>query len=423
MYRTPWYAAVILAGILVVAVSPGRAQEEPPPAEPPEAPPAPTASTDAGKPPWWGGKNSLYVEIGYGSASFDEIETSVSTESGNYSRNRYNIDSSTAGRFAIGWALPDDRGRFLISFEGVKEDGYKFDAVGEQSTVVGGSSSAAPHNPLPWWYVSVRDGQLSTYQTPPIWNPTSSGPDCGVGCDRNSDGRPSLDEIYYSPVRSQEASISVPKSLNNNLKTYDFLFAREFGGRRIWGDWSAGGRYFTSNGAVPVSAWLVIVAGSSGEGYTDGVTYRLLRFRQETSGIGPTTSLGVNFGFLRRKLVLHAGARVSYVLSSLETNTGDFFTLISDSGGGFVTAPANLSQKLDKSVWQLQAQASARWEVATGVNLIAEYRRSGFQDAIFIPVSLSIPDVQAQASQGTVAVYGTRDFRFQTITAGVSYQF
>lgn len=422
MSSTRWYSAAILAGILVLAGSPARADDEPAPAEPPQAPPAPASDAGSGKPSWWGGRNLLFLQIGYGQSSFDTIETSVTTEGGNFSGNEYDIDDTTAGRVAVGWTLPDERGQFLVSFEGIKEDGFEFSAVGMQSSAIGTTSASAPLNPIPWWTVSVRDGVLQTAQTPPVWDGTRTGPDCGVGCDRNSDGRADFDEVDYPTIQNQ-ATTAAPKTLNNDLKTLDFLYGREWGGRRIWGNWSAGGRYFAYDGAVPMGAWLAIAAGTPGTGYTDGVENRLLTLRQDTSGFGPTGSLGINFGFFRRKLVLSASGRVSYLLTSLESNTGDFVTLIHDPGGPFLTAPANLKHSLDKSVWHLQALFAVRWEVAPGLNLVVDYRRSGFQDAILLPIALSIPDNLGQAAQGTVAVYATRDFRVQTVMAGVSYQF
>jgi hypothetical protein len=414
MALTRWFSAALLAGVLLLTFSPARADEEPASPEPPKPPPTPAAEEASGKPPWWGGRNLLYLEFRYGQSSVDDILTSVSTETGNFSRNTYEIDEATAGRLAVGWTLPDGRGQFLIAYEGVKEDGYKFDAIGEQASVVGGTSGSAPTETIPWWFVTVRDGNLSTRRTPPVWNIVLD--------DVDNSGRPTRNEVRYPTVDSQ-GSRSVPKSLNNRATTLDLLYGREFGGRRIWGSWSAGARYFSYDGAVPIAAWLAILAsGPPGSAFTDGVDNGILTFSQDTTGFGPTGSLGLNFGFFRRKLVLHAGGRVAYVLSSLETRSGDFETLYYVSPN-FLPAPANLSRSLDKSVWQLQAEFSAKFEVATGLHLALEYRRAGYQDALVYPIAFSIPDDQTQASQGTAAVFGTRDFRVQSITAGLSYQF
>lgn len=409
---TRWFSAAIVAGVLCVSIAPLRAEEEPAPAEPPKPPAEPAGDKDAGKPPWWGGKNLLYLEIGYGQSSLDTIVTSVPTEEGNFSRNDYDIDETTVGRLAVGWTLPDGRGQFLLSYDAIKEDGYTFDAVGEQARVLG--SDESPLEPLPWWFVTIRDGNLSTVRTPPFWDPTVD--------DADGDGRPSLNEVHY-PTTDVQVSAAVAKDLNNKLEFWDALYRREFGGRRIWGSWSAGGRYFSYGGSIPMAAWLLIAGNTAGAGYTDGVENRILSFRQDTSGFGPTGSLGVNFGFFRRRLVLYAGARVAYLISSLETGSGDFNTFIQGSGGELTPAPANLSFSVDKSVWQLQAEASAKLEVAPGLKLSVEYRHAGFEDAMVYPVSISIPDNLPQIPQGTLAVFGTRDFRVQTIVAGLSYQF
>jgi hypothetical protein len=416
MALTRWFSAAMLAGVLLSVGTPSRADEEPASPESPAPAPTPAADADSARPPWWGGRNLLYLEFRYGQSSVDEMITSVSTETGNYSRNTYQIEEATAGRLAVGWTLPDGRGQFLIAYEGVKEDGYRFDAIGEQATVVGGTSETAPNETIPWWFVSVRDGNLSTLRRPPFWT---------VGLDdADGDGRPSRAEVRYpAGTEDSQGSRSVPKSLNNRATSLDLLFSREFGGRRIWGSWSAGARYFSYDGAVPVAAWLAVLgSGPPGSAFTDGVDNNIITFSQDTTGFGPTGSLGLNFGFFRRKLVLHAGARVAYLLSSLETRSADFETFFYVSSSLFST-PATVSRSLDKSVWQLQAEFSAKFEVATGLHLMIEHRRSGYQDAMLFPVAFSVPDSRPQASQGTVAVFGTRDLRVQSISAGLSYQF
>jgi hypothetical protein len=413
-----WLAlSCALAATLAAAPVDRAADPEPPPATPPEAPPAPSAPTTPATPApakkehWYGDKLALYVEFGVGQADTEEITSPIRTAAETFAESFLSLDGQDFGRAAVGWMLPHGRGTFLIAFEGYKESSYKFHSTGYQDAL-GPPDSGLPTDPLVWWNTSIQDGQLTATRTPPRWDINTD--------DANGDLVPSRDEVRY-PASDVSVSQSVPDSLINRATTLDFLYQRDFGGRRFSGRWDVGIRSFKYEGNIPATAWLAL--GIPGQGYTDGAEIRLLNFFQQTSALGPTFSLEAQFHFFKKRLQLYARSRGGFSSETLKSDSGDFFTLAHDVSGALYPAPARLKEEFTKSVWNFGAEAGLRFRILEGFWLNLGYSHQAFQDAILLPEQISIPANIDQIGQGTVGVYRTQDLTFTTIKGGLSYQF
>lgn len=417
-----WMALSCALAASIVATPVGLAADTPeqPPATPSDAPPAPPAPQPAPAPAppkkehWYGDKIALYVEVGAGQTDANEITSPIETTAASFTEGFLNLEGQDFGRAAVGWTLPHGRGTFLIAFEGYKESSYDFHSIGYQ-TSLGGQDVGTPTDALVWWDTSIHDGQLTATRTPPRWDLNTD--------DANGDGIPNKDEVRY-PAADASIQNGVPDSLISRADTLDFLYQRDFGGRRVSGRWDVGARSFRYQGNIPAAAWLTSASGVPGQGYTDGLEVRLLNFFEETSAIGPTFSLEVQFHFFKKRLQLYAKSRGSFFSETLKSDSGDFYSLARDlTNGAWYPAPARLTRELSKSVWNFGAEAGVRLRLVEGLWLNLGYSHQAFQDAILLPVQISVPANVDQVGQATVGVYRTQDLTFKTIKGGISFQF
>lgn len=416
MSGTRWTLGWTVLVVAALAWSYAGAQETPSSEPEGEAAPADTeTTTDEANLPWWGGRNMLYVEAGYGTNSVDDIDASVYTNQILRANNRFSIEDAETGRFALGWLLPYDRGRFTVVFNGVAEKGYRFDSSGQRVDLV----PIPPENTrqaaglVDWWVLHAEDGRLDTAGFSPFWLQAN---------DANGNGVVEPSEVTYDPYVS--ISSSAPESFLNRVQTWDALFEREWGGRRYRGRWTAGARYFVYEGNVPVGAWLTVNAPEQRVGFTDGLLARPLVFNLEATGIGPTASLEGQLRFFRDRLVLYGKTRFAFLLQTDEADSGPFAILVQDGAGtALIHVPTRVIRKQDKSAWQLHAEIGARIRIAPGTHLLVSYEKAGYQDSLLLPVAFTVPEFETRIGQGTTTLFNTRDLRISTLNAGISFQF
>jgi hypothetical protein len=353
----------------------------------------------------------MFVEVAAGSATIDDINSSIATSDESLTQNNLTLDDQDYGRVLVGWTLPADRGSLLIAFEGYKENSYSFDAEGLQSRLSTGASTTGP---LDWWSLSIENGQLNSARTPSVWDQLVN--------DTNGDGLADPNEVVYLPA-DIVITKSVPDNLLNRVQTIDLLYRRDFGGRRISGRWDAGPRFFQYKGNIPVAAWIAVGA-SAGEGFTDGLQNRVLVFEEKATGVGPTFSLEIQFHFFRRRLTLYGQGRGAFLITSLSTDSGPFFSLIRDpTNATMFPAEARVRRDLDKSTWNLGGELGVRVRLLEGFLFHAAYSVTAYQDAVLLPNTFSFPENIPQSTQGTVALFNTQDLTTTTVRAGFSFQF
>ncbi len=422
-----------VAGLLTITFATGspllaqEGQGEPKPDE--GAPSTDTKPTDEKdekgetKVGFWGDRFALFVEAAGGSSSAEDLDTSVQTQSIRTSENTLRLDEVLTGRAAIGWKLPYDRGSFRIVFTGYSEDSYTLEATGLRKAVKG--TTDVPSTNLPWWHVTARDGRVDSQLIPPTWE-DQLRPDPITGEDI-LDGALQDDEIVYDPENPDlVTATSVPDNAQNRIQTTDFLFLRDFGGR-LWGArYSCGLRYLVYQGNLPAAAWLSTSSSSISGGYTEGSAVRLLSFNQDTSGLGPTGSLELRRRLFRNRLELFGEARFAFLITTLNVDSGDFFTLVSQTTGENppeIAADARIDQTLEKTAWNLGAEIGARVRLAEGLVLYVAWSRMAYQDVILLPFELQIPESEEKIRFGTQGLYSTKDLTLDSLRFGVSFQF
>lgn len=366
---------------------------------------------------FFGDRFALFVEAATGATSLDDLNTTIDTGLGFRSINTLSFDDFTTARFTAGWKLPFDRGSLAVVFEGYREDGYRLDAVGRTARLANGAETAENFD---WWFVTVQDGTLESAQFPPSWNVATD--------DTNGNGLPDREELVYSSTPATSAVQPAAESLDNTWQTIDLLYRRDFGGARYGGRWSGGLRYFAYEGNTLAPAW--IGKDITGFGYTEGAAFSPLAFPQTTEGFGPVGSAGFVTRFFRERLELFVEGRVAFVLSTLETDSGDFLTTVASPDPSnpanpafIVTAPARVTRDYDKDVWQVGAAVGFRWTLAAGLSLMAEYSAHGYQDAIIVATDLTIPERLTQVDRGSGALFDTTDLRFDGWKVGLGFQF
>lgn len=410
--------------ILVLAFGSARvgvlAQDTPPepPTPTPETetpPPAPaTTSDESTKPSFWGDHLALYIEGGGGMGSADRLDSSVETEAAHQATSGTDLTDVLSARVAVGWKLPLDRGSFRIVLTANSEDSYDFHGVGLNRAVVG--TSVQPSGLQPWWDVSISNGTLTSTQTPPTWT------------DADGDNFPDQDEIRYVPGSSPPSAIrTVPDNAQNRVQSWDFLFLRDFGGKTWSGNYSCGIRHLVYDGNIPAAAWLnVSDASNAAGGFTDGTNLRLLALNQETTGTGPTGSLGLQWHLFRNRLVFFAEARFAFLLQDMEVDSGNFFTAVTldrEQPQFTQTIPARLNQKVSKSTWNFGGAFGARFRVVDAFHVDLTMDRTAYQDSVLLPFAITIPSNAQQAPFGTVALYRTQDLIVDSIRVTLGFQF
>jgi len=386
-------------------------QDAPAPADETEA--VADADTTAGETEKKKFKNGLYVEVGYGTNDMDPLDTSTLTSSTQSSSNSFALDGMDYGRAAIGWQLPSSKGRFRLVWEGYTENGYNFSAIGAEA-VLGVSQGSPPVvDDLRWWQVNVVDGALTAERTPPSWT---------VADDSNMDGAVQQDEVFYTGA-DISFSIGIEPNLQNRVQTVDVLYGREWGPRRVEGRWWGGLRYFAYEGTLLQGAWLR-APGRTGLGFTEGLGIRLLHTTQEATAVGPTGSLGLQVNFFDKRIQLFMNGQIAFLLSQIETDTGDFFTITrGNSNDDVITGIARLVADRSRTSWHTHIDAGARFNTKKGLIIEVAMFQTGFLDSVITPTELRIPQSAQELPQGTSAVFATQDLNLDGFRGSVAFQF
>jgi hypothetical protein len=378
-----------------------------------EAEPQPEAQAseqqDEAKKDWL----KFYVYASRGTASVDPMNASIKTSANRNSENTFTMEDQVYSKAAFGWKLDKAKGDFRLVFTGFKEDGYELTAAGRDRQVVlvgppppGGSTV---EETLDWWTVHVVDGNLSSTLAVPQWT--------SVEGDRSVE----RSEVFYGEPEL-EVSRTISDDLQNRMQALDIVYGRDFGKRRYTGHWWGGLRYSVYEGNVPAAAWLKPTGVA--EGYTDGAFLKFLNFHQEFSGGGPTGAIEFDFNFLADRISLFVGAQFAFMFGNVETDSGDFATLVVDDDLiNTIAVPARLQEKREKSVWQTAAEAGVKINLKSGLQFELAYNISGHLDVVLLPTEIRIPSTEFEAGQGTSALYNTQDLVLDGWRAGVAFQF
>jgi hypothetical protein len=360
---------------------------------------------------------ALYVEVAYGISSARDLWTSTSTSSSLVSANLLVLDEWTYARAGVGWKLPYGKGDARLIFNGFRENQYEFYALGGQAAL--DPTSETPANvlvegPLPWWALEIQNGRMISERFPPDWIAALD--------DTNVNGVVDLDEVRYPKGVDLSLSRAITDDLQNHTQFIDLLYGRTFGTRRFGARWWTGLRYFAYDGNLPAGAWL---GGSeAGEGYTDGSLIPLLNLRQETSGIGATGMMEVDFKFWEERFVMYLQGQVALMMLSLEMDTGPFWVLVIDQDTSIPTpARSHLIESRNKTTWQNALEAGVRFSLKNGLQFEAAYNKIGLLDIMLLPTDLQIPSNPQTAWQGTAALYNTKDHILDSWRFGIAYQF
>lgn len=358
--------------------------------------------------------NGLYVEVGYGTNDMDPLDTTTRTTSTQSSSNSLTFDAMDYARAAIGWQLPGAKGRFRLVWQGYNETGYQFSAAGLESSL----GVMLPSNPpivdnLLWWQVTVVDGQLTSARTPPTWT---------LADDANMDGAVQQNEVTYSGADISHA-LNMAPDLQNRIQIVDALYGREWGPRRVEGLWWGGIRYFVYEGTLLQGAWLRGPM-ADGFGFSDGLFVRLLHPTQNTTAVGPTGSVGFQVNFFDKRVQLFMNGQFAFLLSKVETDTGNFFTLTNgNSNDDIVTGVGRLTADRSRTSWQTYVDAGARFSIKKGLIIEVAVFEGGFLDAVLTPTELRIPQSAQELGQGTSAIFATQDLVLDGWRGSVAFQF
>ena len=383
---------------------PTEEQEQEPPAEEPSAAPDPTA-TEPSKMPF-----ALYVAASYGRADLHEpINSTLVTSTRQRSDNFVNLLNNEMASLTVGWELPNKKGRFRAKWGVFSEGDYTVEMDGRAAQLQGGNINVTSN--LDWWRVTIADGVLTTVRNPPTW----------LG-DLNGNGSADASEIVYNGSDFVN-QIDVADNLENRVQFIDGLYGRDWGGRRFSGSWLAGLRYANYEGNVRSGAWLDSTR--PGEGYTDGSLLRLLNFRQEYTGFGPTGSMEAQFNLFDRGVQFYLKGQAALMISELSADSGDFFTFVSTQTAPMFTlaVETRLDTTRDKTTWQTMAEAGVRLNFKPGLSFEAAWQIQGFLDVVLLPDRLQIPNTPQQAEGGVSAIYTSQDLVFETVRFGMSFQF
>ena len=428
-------ATGVLAAGLGLGSQAARAEDPTPPKEepaPPKEQPAPPKKDDAPvaaklapaeapkkKDPFFGDRFAMYLETRGGPASIDTIKNPVKTGQQLNSENSINFNGNKSGQFTLGWTLPRGRGQYLLTYTGIADGDYELNGEGTQfgyviaaDSTVGGQTTF----PVPWWHVSVRNGQLTTTRVPAVWNMAVD--------DANGNTVPDPGEIRY-PGATLTVTAAVPKDLGNRVQTYDLLYRREFGGVKIRSRWTAGLRYLNYKGSIITPSWLIGTQDNAIFGYSDGAVNKFILMQQTTKGIGPTGSGEVDFNFFRQRLTLYGMVQAAFLVTDLHTDSNAFTYFARNLGdsGFYVPGDGNVQSQISKTTWNTSFEAGIRVKMLEGFNLILDWNRTGYLDTVLMPTSIQIPQNGDQVSLGTTALFVSRDFVVSSINLGLSFQF
>ncbi len=410
-------AAVCVLACLVWS-APASAQEQ---SEPPVAPDeTPDGETSAEPDPTEKEKKKipfrLYVFGAVGQSDLDDpINSTITTAADLRSDNSVSLDEVDNARFVVGWKMDNNKGFYRFTWNAFSEGAYSASFDGRSAKVSPdlGLGNIQVVNNLPWWLITIENGVITSERTPPYWD---------QNLDMNGNGAVDLDEVTYGDPDIAQ-TIDTVDDLENRIQTADLTYGRSWGGRRYSGQWYAGMRYSVYEGNVRAGAWLN--TNRPGQGYTDGSLIRLLNLRQEYSGLGPVGMMEAQFNFFDQRLQLYGRAEAAFQLSELTVETGTIFTFVNTTTPPIITIPipTNLTETRDKSTWQTQVEAGARWKFKFGLELEVAYQIQGFLDIVLLPSSIQIPTTPGQAVNGTSAVYNSHDMVFNSWRVGAGFQF
>jgi hypothetical protein len=375
------------------------------------------AGGDDSKGPSAAKRFALYLEAGGGSMAAENIEAAIRNNGSFNSISEMSFTDFTYGQATIGWTLPNDKGRFEAIYNGHREDTYSMTASGQWASLTPDSETGNDQLPLvTWWTMEISDGTLHSEMYLPSWFAAVN--------DTDGDGSVDSDEIVFSGMPAVVIDNPAQTDMQNSVQTYDIQYRRWFGGRRYGGTWSAGMRYLEYGGNVPATFW--ISNDNNQFGWTSGGFQNPLIFTQETSGVGPTASLGFEIKYFRDRLQLFGEGRLSFLFQSMETDSGDFFTLLQDPGGGgssLLSIPAEVSSTFDKDVWNVSAEAGARVQLLSGLFFEVAYTINAYHDVVLLPTQLTIPDVLARIGQPVGGVFRSQDLVYDGVRSTLSFQF
>ena len=425
--------SVLLLLLTGLAHGPAAQEDDPAtPAAPADAPVAPDEEQQGKKLPF-----GLYVEVAAGASDGRDINNSIRTLSTHSTLSTFSLEGQSFARVAIGWKMPRDRGQFRLTWNAYKEDGYTLESFGKLSAVdpaLGVSQTVADN--LPWWVLTLEDGNFSSTQVLPQWTladdtldvpelgiiPGNQIVDCPEGTPLSSGSGGELTaplcEATFLPRTTNSRTMA--SDMENRVQTVDATYGRSFGTRRYTSRWTAGARYFVYDGTIPTPSWLS--AGASGTGFTDGFGFALIPFRQENTGVGPVVSMSFDTNFFSRKLVLYVQGTAALMLYNHDVSSQQFVTLVQSGLPSRLTQIAELSETRSKTSWQNGIEAGVMINLNSGLQFHVAYNFTGYLDAILLPSEVSIP-VNQQSTQGVSAIYSTQDYRLETLRAGVAFQF
>jgi hypothetical protein len=153
-----------------------------------------------------------------------------------------------------------------------------------------------------------------------------------------------------------------------------------------------------------------------------------MSFYNETSGLGPTGILEVDFNFFDDRLAFYVLGQFAFVLADITVDSGPFSTLVLDQPQGsnavyVIPIDAQLTATRNKSTWQDAGEVGLRVKMRNGLQIELAYHVTGFLDVILLPHEIAIPESRLEAAQGTSALYRTQDYVLDGWRAGIAFQF
>jgi hypothetical protein len=423
---------IVVAGLLALlpSLETGFMAQEPPAEEPPATPAAEDlpAGDEEETRTETKSRLGLFLSVGGGTSSVDDINSSVITRPEvDEASSAFTLDDQLYARAAIGWKLKEDKGDFRLMYQGFREDTYRLQSEGKSANVLDGNFATTP---VTWWNMSIDSGQLSAQRTPRWWTVDYDLP--GPGGEPPND-RPDPNEIQStdcadpsSPFQSQCRSVTkiVPETLNNQVQTFDLVYGREFGRRRVSSRWWGGLRYFEYTGQIAAPAWLMSGQFAAGVGYTDSTFLKMLLLSQESKGLGPTGAWELDVNFFDRRLVLYLRGQASFIFSTIEVDSGPFVTMVKNTSlDTILLVNGRLNESREKSVWQTALEIGARYTFFQALTVEVAFFRAGFLDSIILPAQIIVPEKEQTLSDGVSALYGTQDYKVGGMYAGLAFQF
>ena len=408
-----WLAVGVFAAGFGAGAPAARAEDPAPGKDDAAAAPAESPKK---KDPFFGDRFAMYLETRGGSASIDTVENSMTSGAESRSGSQLDFNGNKVGQFTVGWTLPRGRGQYLLTYGGIADGDFELTATGQQRSY---TDLGLPHPAIefyvPWWQVTIDNGQLRTTKTPPVWQ-------IGVD-DANGNLVPDPEEFRF-PSTTFDGTATVASDLGNSIQTWDLHYRREFGGLKIRSRWTAGVRYLSYKGAIATPYWLTGAVSSPGFGYSDGILNGLMIMQQSTTGVGPVGSGEAQFNFFRQRLSLYALVQAAFLLEKLEADSGTFtYLALNPSSTNFFPGSGRIHDSVSKTAWNIGFEAGVRVKLLDGFHLIANWNRTGYLDTILIPNVLSIPANPTQIPLGTTARFVSRDFDVTSVNLGLSFQF